>query len=222
MRKLIDADLLDIIPTDDGFIYLSRETMPDGAVTGVFHRFSQTDDCFSQASLADYLEAKFGIDGTQHARALGDYITCKVCNLHDGTVFAGYRDGSYKMIREERLTDIDELMYLSSPACSPVSNGRDLWFAVPDVNAVINYSVDHNRVELRIGGPNTKAFCHPVDLSIYDNRLFICNEYSYKIRCLRLDSYTVEDYRVFTEEIKQYFRSGETEYAVLKSGIYML
>lgn len=222
MRKLLEADFIDIFPTDSGFMYLSREELTDGELVGVFHRYDQNEEHISQATLTEYIEEKFGPNGKAIAGELGDFVTCKTAVTFDGALLAVYPDGSFKIVRNGKLTDIDELIYLSAPACSPVSNGRDMWFAVPDVNAVINYSIEHGRVELRIGGPTTKAFCHPVDLKIYNNKLFICNEYSYKIRCIRLDNYTVEDYRTFNEEIKMYFRSGEMEYAVLKSGIYLV
>ena len=222
MRKLVEADILDILPCEDGFIYLSRETLTGGNVAGVIHRYNRSDDRLSQATITDYIEVKFGIDGQIIAKELVDFITCKTATLHDGATLAVYPDGSYKIVRNGKLTDVDELIYLSAPACSPAVTGRDVWFAVPDVNAVINYSIEHGRVDLRIGGPATKAFCHPIDLKIYANRLYICNEYSYKIRCIKLDSYTVEDYRTFNEEVKCFFRSGENEYVQLKSGIYLL
>lgn len=222
MRKLIEADLIDIFPTECGFIYLARETLSNGEPTGVFHIYNQDEEKFYQTDVFEYIDEKFGPDGKNIASQLGDYATCKVTTLFDGSLFAVYPDGSFKIVRDGRLTDVDELIYLGAPACCPVANGRDVWLAVPDVNAVINYSVEHSRVELRIGGPNTKAFTHPVDLKIYNNKLYICNEYSYKIRSISLGTYNVEDYRIFNEEIKSYFRSGEKEYAVLKSGIYLL
>ena len=222
MRKLIEADLIDIFPTDNGFIYLARETLSGGDVSGVFHRYNQDEDKIFQSDIFEYIDEKFGPDGKNIASQLGDYATCKVTTLFDGALFAVYPDGSYKIVREGKLTDVAELNYLGAPACSPVAHGRDVWLTVPDANAVINYSIEHNRIELRIGGPTHKSFTHPVDLKIYNDRLYICNEYSYKIRSITLGNYKVEDYRVFNEEIKSYFRCGDTEYAVLKSGIYQL
>ncbi len=222
MRKLFEADILDIFPTDNGFFYLSKEIMSGGREAGVFHKYNQTEERISQSTASEYLEAKFGENSAEAAALLGDFITCKTAVMFDGALLVSYPDGTYKIIRNGKMTDMDELTYLSSPACSPAINGRDVWFAVPDVNAVIHYSIEHGRVELRIGGPTTKAFCHPVDLKVYNNKLFICNEYSYKIRCIRLDNYTVSDYRTFSEEIRNYFRSGDSEYAVLKSGVYLI
>lgn len=222
MRKLIEAELLDIFPIDNGFFYLSKEKKSNGEISGVFHKYNQDEEKIYQASITDYIDAKFGYDGRNIASQLGDFVTCRTVEMYNGDLLSVYPDGSFKIIHDGRLSDIDELKYLESPACSPAINGRDVWLAVPDANAVINYSIEHNRVELRIGGPATKAFCHPVDVKIYNNKLYICNEYSYKIRCISLGTYNVEDYRIFNEEIKEYFRSDDCEYAVLKSGIYLL
>ncbi len=222
MRKLIEADLIDIFPTENGFIYLARETLSNGEMTGVFHRFDREEEKIYQSDVFEYIDEKFGPDGRNIASQLGDFATCKVTTIFDGALFAVYPDGSYKIVRDGKLTDVDELFYQDAPACSPVACGREVWLVVPDANAVINYSVEHNRIELRIGGPTYKSFTHPVDLKIYNNKLYICNEYSYKIRSISLGNYKVEDYMVFNEEVKSYFRSGESEYAVLKSGIYLL
>ncbi len=222
LRKLIEAELIDIVPLKNGFIYLARETLSSGKQAGVFHRYNQVDDKFYQADVLQYIDFKYGRDGRNIASQLGDYATCKTVTLHDGALLASYPNGTIKIVRNGKLTDVDELDYEGAPVCSPAVYGRDVWFAVPDANAVINYSIDHGRTELRIGGPKTKAFCHPIDLKIYNNKLFICNEYSYKIRSISFGNYTVEDFRVFNEEVKSYFRCGEMEYAVLRSGIYQL
>ena len=112
--------------------------------------------------------------------------------------------------------------YLENPARSPIVYGADLWFVVPDSNAIINYSIKHNRIEFRIGSPKEKAFCHPIDLSLYDDKLYICNAYSYKIRTLNLKDYTVNDYCIFNEPVFKYFRVKDVEYAVMQSGVYSL
>ena len=58
----------------------------------------------------------------------------------------------------------------------------------------------------------------------YENVAIISDMDDLYIECrdLTLTNYKVEDYMVFNEEVKSYFRSGESEYAVLKSGIYLL
>ena len=223
MQKLFNADLLDIIPTERGFVYACKETLPDGETAVAFYSYNQEIDIFEKIPVLSYINTKFGENGAETARLLGDFVTCTVINITNSTKAVSYPDGTLKVI-DNFGTEISEtrVEYFDNPASSPAANGTDLWFVVPDSNAIINYSVKHSRIEFRIGSPKEKAFCHPVDISVYDNKLFICNAYSYKIRTIGLDNYNVNDYCVFNEPVKKYFRVKDVEYAVMGSGVYSL
>lgn len=223
MQKLFNADLLDIFPVDRGFIYACKETLPEGEEAVAFYIYNQEIDIFEKIPVLTYINAKFGENAVNAAKTLGDFVTCTVVNLTSSTIAASYPDGTLKVLGSmgEIISEC-RVEYLGNPACSPAANGIDLWFTVPDSNAIINYSVKHNRIEFRIGSPKEKAFCHPTDISVYDSKLFICNAYSYKIRTIGLDNYTVNDYCIFNEPVTKYFRVKDVEYAVMQSGVYSL
>lgn len=223
LQKLFNADLLDIIPTERGFVYACRETLPDGEEAVAFYTYNQEIDIFEKIPVLSYISAKFGENGSDIARQLGDFVTCTVVDITNSTRAVSYPDGTLKIIDNTGM-ELSEakVEYFDTPACSPAANGTDLWFVVPESNAIINYSVKHNRIEFRIGSPKEKAFCHPVDISVYDNKLFICNAYSYKIRTIGLENYNVSDYCVFNEPVKKYFRVKGVEYVVMGSGVYSL
>ncbi len=223
MQKLFNADLLDILPVERGFIYACKETLPEGGEAVAFYIYNQEIDIFEKIPVPTYINAKFGENGIRIAKALGDFVTCSVVSISANTIAASYPDGELKILSSsgEILSEC-VVEYLDNPACSPAVNGADLWFAVPDSHAIINYSVKHNRIEFRIGSPKEKAFCHPIDISVYDNKLFICNAYSYKIRTIGFDNYNVSDYYVFNEPVLKYFRVKDVEYAVMQSGVYCL
>lgn len=223
MQKLFNADLLDILPVERGFVYGCKETLPEGEEAVAFYIYNQEIDYFEKIPVMKYINAKFGENGAVIARALGDFVTCSIINLPGGNIAASYSDGTLKIVDGNgEIIEETRVEYLENPACSPVANGIDLWFAVPDSNAIINYSVKHKRIEFRIGSPKEKAFCHPVDVSVYDNKLFICNANSYKIRTIDFTNYNVADYCIFTEPVSKYFRVKDTEYAVMRSGVYSL
>ena len=145
--------------------------------------------CFSSAG-CEYGNVSSRVGGKTYGfyymKVVGGGITAEY-NVGDNLPYYGvttekfamldfYDDGTFKILGSIGETvSQTKVEYLDNPACSPVVNGQDLWFVVPDSNAIINYSVKHNRIEFRIGSPKEKAFCHPTDLSIYDNKLFICN-----------------------------------------------
>lgn len=223
MQKLFNADLLDIMPVERGFVYACKETTPKLETAVAFYKYNQEIDIFERIPVLSYIEEKYGESSARLAKNLGDFVTCSFVSLTKATRAAAYPDGSLKIIDAsgEIISEIS-VKYLDNPARSPAPNGNDLWFAVPDANAIINYSVKHDRVEFRAGGLKEKAFCHPVDVRVYEDKLFVCNAYSYKIRTLGLKNYNVADYCVFNEPVYGYFRVKDVEYAVMRSGVYSL
>ncbi len=224
MQKLFNADLLDIFPVERGFVYACKETLPDqGGEAVAFYNYNQEIDIFEKIPVLSYINYKFGGNGTDIAKMLGDFVTCNVVNLTSSTMAVSYSDGRVKIIGAAgELISETKVEYLDNPACSPAVNGADVWFAVPDSNALINYSIKYDRIEFRIGSSKDKTFTHPLHVSVYDNKLFICNAYSYKIRTIDLENYQVADYCIFNEPVYKYFRVKDIEYAVMKTGVYSL
>ena len=223
VQKLFNADLLDIFPVERGFAYSCREKLNNGKEAIAFYCYNQEIDVFDRISVPTYIRLKFGECIFDVARILGNFVTCDVVNLSAGTRAVSYPDGKLIVLGAagEVITETT-VEYLENPACSPAVNGADLWFVVPESNAIINYSVKHSRIEFRVGSVKDKTFCHPSAVAVYDNKLFISNAYSYKIRTIDLTNYKVADYCLFNEPVLKYFRSNNTEYAVLQSGVYSL
>ena len=223
LQRIFTADLLDIFPTESGFVYACRETVRETEQAAAFYCYRQEADVFEKLSVNAYIAEKFGENGALIARTLRNFITCRARPLTSSTLAVAFPEGALRLVGSfGEIVDEATVEYLSRPARSPALNGMDLWYAVPDANAIINYSVRHKRIEFRIGSPKDKTFRHPVDLSIYDNKLFVCNETAYCIKTIDLDHYQVTDHVFFKEPVTRYFRSGETEYVVLSSGVYSL
>lgn len=223
MQKLFNADLLDIVPTENGFVYACKETVDGGKQAAVFYNFDHNADTFEKIPVLSYIKIKFGENGADIARSLGDFITCTVLELSAGTRAAAYPDGTLKLFGAMgEIISESKVQYLDNPGVSPAVNGADVWYAVPESNAIINYSVKYSRIEFRVGSPKERAFCHPTDISVYDNKLFICNANSYKINVIGLDNYNMSDYCIFNEPVYKYFRVGDVEYAVMQTGVYSL
>lgn len=224
VQKLFNADLLDIFPVERGFVYACKETLPEeGGEAVAFYNYNQEIDIFEKIPVLSYINYKFGGNGQDIARTLGDFVTCSIVNLTSSTMAASYSNGDLKIIGASgELISECKVEYLNNPACSPAINGSDVWFAVPDSNALINYSIKYNRIEFRIGSSKDKTFTHPSHVSVYDGKLFICNAYSYKIRTIDLENYQVADYCIFNEPVYKYFRVKDIEYAVMKTGVYSL
>ncbi len=223
MKKVFNADILDLFITDNGFIYACKEILDDGREAIGFFTYDKKSDLFERIPVKAYIKAKYGNDGLPLAKSLGDFVTCSVRNISSINNIASYDDGTLKIFNSYGLiTDTRKVRYMNFPACSPEPSGRDLWMAVPDANAIINYSVRYDRIEFRIGGPEEKAFSHPASIAMYDGCLYVCNTNSFVIKTIGLDAYKVSDFYVFNEPVYKYFRVDNTEYVLLKTGVYSL
>ena len=215
--------MLDLFTTDDGFVYACREVTDSGEKTAGFFTYNMHADLFERIPITEYIADKYGEQGFALARSLGDFMTCSLRSISSVSNLASYADGTVKVFDNNGfITETRKVKYENCPACSPEPVGRDLWFTVPEANAVINYSLKYNRIEFRIGGRKEGAFAHPSSLSLYDGRLYVCNASSYNIKTIDLDTYNVNSFYVFNEPVYKYFRVKDTEFAQLKSGIYKL
>ncbi|MCR5151353.1 MAG: hypothetical protein K6B52_09050 [Clostridiales bacterium] len=223
MQKIFNADILDLIVTDNGFIYSCEETNEDGNKIALFYEYSEDNDVFTKIPVVEYITAKYGKHGRRIAKSLGDFITCRVINLENDVCLASYRNGLNRYFDSYGAAeDSFKIEYLGNPACSPAPGGKNLWYAVPDSNTVICYSLKYERIEVRMGSPDEKAFFHPTDIKMYDNMLYVCNKNSYKIKTIDIKTFDVQDYCIFSEPVSGYFRTDIGEYVILNSGVYSL
>ena len=223
MQKLFNADILDIFATPSGFIYACKEIIEGDKEVVSFFDYDKSGDKFKRIPVSKYISAKYGENGFAFAKQLGDFVTCNIHTINDSTNIAAYDNGTVKIFDNNGIiSKTVEVRYKNHPAVSPEPNGRDLWMAVPEANAVINYSLKYERIEFRIGSGKDKTFAHPTGLSIYDNCLYVCNASSFKIRIVGLETYNISDYRIFNEPVFKYIRTRDSEYVMLHSGFYLL
>ncbi len=223
MQKLFNADLLDIFPTEDGFVYACKEKVNGSDDAIGFFSYNKTADIFDRIPVNKYIELKFGEDGYRLARDLGDFVTCKIIVMGTNKNIASYPDGKIKVFDDYSvISQTHKVDYLSSDCSIAELEGDSLWMSVPEQNAIVKYSIDHRRVEFRIGSKNEKAFSRPLDPVCYDNYLYVCNASSYKINTVSLNSFTVKDYALFNEPVYKYMRINDCEYVWLESGFYEL
>ena len=223
MKKLFNADLLDLFTTEEGFIYACKETLESGKEAIAFFNYNSVSDRFERIPINSYIASKYSEDGFALSKSLGDFVTCRIKNISNDSYIATYENGTVKLFDSYGIiNDIQDVKYNGSSASFAEPVGRDLWMPVPEENAIIKYSPKYKRIEFRIGSKDEKAFSGPVDISYYDDYLYICNAASYKIRTVSLISFTVKDYAIFNEPIHRYFRNNNKEFVILKSGVYTL
>ena len=89
-------------------------------------------------------------------------------------------------------------------------------------NLIIKHSATQNRVLMRVGGDASDSFSAPCSISSDERYLYVCNPGANKINRVDLRDFTVSDFKRFDEPVYKYIVSGEREFVVLRSGVYML
>jgi hypothetical protein len=223
LRQVLNFQPLDILPHQQGFIYLKKEYLENGSVKVTFHFFDQSIHVSEPIIKSAYLQAKFGNAYKRIVEQIGDFISCETSFFPNSAVAVLFKTGELHIFTANGSSVLKcELLYQESPVQCPAVEEKNIWCVVPEKNSVINYSPGEQSVLLRIGGGKSSAFDCPVSLTKVLNKLYICNRNNYKIRTILLEDYSVKDYREFNEPIYKYFQVYDKEYAVLDSGVYML
>ncbi|MCR5483978.1 MAG: hypothetical protein K6F09_00120 [Clostridiales bacterium] len=223
MEKIISSDILDLMPNDCGFIYAEENEDEEGKQRVAFFAYDQDKNEIYPITIKAYLNAKLGEKFKDVAAELGDFLNCDTAIMPDGSVIALYDTGEMHVFNPLGASVWQgNITYQDEPVRALAVDGKCVWCAVPDRNAIVCYSPSEGRVLLRIGGGSTSAFSYPVSVSLFDGTLYVCNKNTNKIRTIHLEDYSVKDYMVFKEPVLGYFKTRGVEYVKLDSGVYRL
>lgn len=223
MKKILNVNVIDIVPFSKGLIFVKRDAMPDGTNKVSFFSYDALTGEITTVTKSVYLLNKFGMAYEQVSAKLGDFITCDTAKLPNHHTIVIYPTGEMGHFDNNgRIIKTGDLYYNNAPARDAAFDGNSIWSVVPQRNAVIRYSVSAQKIVMRIGGDNNTAFNLPISVSYYTDGLFVCNQASCEIRKIDIDTLNVTDYLEFNEPVNKYFRFRDKEIVVLNSGIYEL
>lgn len=223
MKKLMDIDIADIVPFTKGIIVARKDLTKNGDTKISFFTYDVKLERPTASTRGAYLLNKFGEKYEEIANQLSDFIYCDAAILPNKHVAVAYPSGEIGLFDEKgALYWTGDLQYKNCPINGVVSEGKYLWCVVPENNCIIRYSPNTEKIVLRIGGDSSTAFLNPVSISSYDNKLYICNYQSCKIRTVNLKDFTVNDYKTFSEPVYRYIKTANRELVELESGVYML
>lgn len=223
MEKLLDPQLLEILPTTAGFLFIRREMLDEAHIRLSFHEYLIKTREVVPVRRSVYLRRKFGPDYEKIVRSLGDYVSCDTARLSNGSTAVLYPGGELGFFSKGgRPSWRGALSYRGAGVTGLAADGDCFWSAVPEQNAVVCFSAATKRVALRVSSGAARSFEGPCAVVRYGRVLYVCNERSCKICTLSLDRYAVRDYQHFQEPVYQFFRWQKEELAVLSSGVYLL
>ena len=223
MKKIMDIDIVDMIPFSKGIMVARKDILKNGEAKISFITYDVKLEKPTASTKGAYLFNKFGDAYKPITEKLGDYLSCDAAVMPSNHVAIAYTSGEMGLFDDKgNLYWTGDLQYKGSPISGVAAEGKYLWCTVPDGNCIIRYSPVTEKIVLRIGGDASTAFLNPIYIANYDNILYICNYQSCKIRTVDLKNYTVSDYKEFEEPVYRYIRTNEREIVELDSGVYVL
>lgn len=223
MRQILKIHITDIVPFSKGILFVRQENLEDERVKVSFFAYDATENQIAPITKSVYLLSKFGPSFKTVVEQLGDYVSCDADKLPGGGVAVTYTTGETGLFSNEgELLWTGDLQYHGSPARDVAVENNHLWSVVPDKKALIRYSINANKVVMRIGGGAAGTFVRPVSVVSYDDCLYVCDRETYRIKTVALNDFTVRDYRQFDEPVHKYLRAAGEEFVVLNSGVYTL
>ena len=223
MKKIMDIDIADIIPFSKGIIVARKDTLKTGKTKISFFTYDVKLERPTASTRGAYLLNKFGEKYEKISEQLSDFIYCDAAVLPNKHVAIAYTSGEIGLFNDKgELYWTGDLQYKGCPISGVVPEGKYIWCVVPENNCIIRYSPTTEKIVLRIGGDSSTAFLNPVSLSVYENKLYICNYQSCKIRTVNLKDFSVADYKTFDEPVYRYIKTNDREIVELESGVYML
>ena len=222
MERIISRELLDIIPHASGFLFAEKSEDSGEAKVGFFS-YEQAKKEIFPVTAKTYLTHKFGEKYRKIVDTVGDFINCSASPLGKGGTIVLFGDGEiYIFDPKGNKTWSGNITYADKPISDFTVDGKEVWCTVPECNAIVCYSPTEGRVTMRIGGGNTSVFSNPCGISKNGDTIFVCNADTNTVRTVSNSTYLVNDYHSFKEPIEKYFKVADSEYAVLKSGIYLM
>ncbi len=223
MKKIIDLPVYGLLPVSEGFFYIKPEEMPDGRVKVEFYGYEARTEKTMPITKWAYLQAKFGPAYKEIASQIKDYVNCEAAVLSNNHTVLLYPDGDFGIFNPKGVGVYSgELKYNDYAIRGIAVEGKSFWGVVPELNAVVCYSTEEKRVQMRIGGGQSTTFSKPSSIVRYNDDLYVCNEGSNLIRSIALSNYKVSNHIEFEEPVKRYFVAGGKEFVVLESGLYDL
>ena len=223
MQHILKIQISDIVRFSKGILFVREEHLEDDETKVSFYAFDAKDNKIAPITKSVYLLNKFGPAFKEIASQLGDYVSCDAGRLLDGGTAVIYTTGEMGLFDGEgELTWTGDLFYHEHPARDIAVENRHIWSVVPEIHALIRYSIAANKVVMRIGGISSGTFDRPVSVAEYDGKLYVCDRDKHCIKTVSLTDYAVETYRQFEEPVHKYIKSADCEFVLLNSGVYIL
>lgn len=222
MKKVFSGEVYEVLPISNGVIFSYCKDVIEENTVVAYKMITFDNGRFTDIAKNIYLLTKFGNNYKAVAAICDNYITAKSIVLPNSKVFLLSADGEARLLGADALPVwTGELKYRGCNATDIALYKNALWASFADCNVLLRYNLTAMREELRIGG-NKSPFDKPSGLFVDGDTVMVSNVGSSKLIEVNLNTYSVFDYKEFSEPVRQYVKVGENRFAVLDSGLYLV
>ena len=138
MKKIVDFDIVDIIPFSCGIIFSKKEMLGEDKCRVSFYGLDVQKMKNAPVTRSVYLLNKFGNGYKKIVDEIGDYLSCDADSFAGNNTVLVYPSGETGVFDYSGKTVwTGDLMYHGHPVQGVASDGNQIWCAVPEQNAII-------------------------------------------------------------------------------------
>lgn len=222
MKRIFAGEVYEAVPQPNGIVFSYCKDVTDSHVLVSYKMISFDTGKMTDVAKNIYQLSKFGSNYRTIAVGCQNYVTAKALILPNGKVFVAEDDGKAMLFDNGGATLwTGEIKYRGVSPSDVAIYKNTLWACYSEANVLLRFNLMTMREELRIGGAKS-PFNAPHDLFIDGDNAIVSNTGSNKLLTVNLNSYTVLDYKEFSEAVYSYMRIKDYCFVLMKSGLYLL
>ena len=222
MKKIFDGKIYEFLPKSDGIIFPYQKAVVDQGDVVWYKMLSFENSLLSDVSETVYWNIKFGSNYLTAKKLCQNFVSAQSVVLPNGRLFLCSNNGQAFIVDPDGMINIaGELKYRDRLPSSIAFYKNNIWACFADYNVVIRFNVTTLRAELRIGGKSS-PFNKPCNIFVEDRFAYVCNGEINNIVKVDLENYSVDELYHFEEPVHAYVRSGNYEFALLDSGLFLI
>ncbi len=222
MKKIYDGKIYEVMPKTDGIIFPYQKAVVEEGDIVWYKMLSFENQTMTDVSETVFWNIKFGSNYPIAIKLCKNFVSLKSIILPNGRLFLCDEKGQVFIIDNDGLINIaGELKYRDEIPSGIALYKNSIWASFSSTNVLIRFNINTMRAELRIGGKSS-PFSSPKNIFIDGDNAYVCNNSTNSIVKVNLENYSVDDYYNFEEGVHSFVKSGNYEFVLLDSGLYLI
>lgn len=222
MKKIFEGKVYEVMPKTDGIIFPYQKAVVEQGDIVWYKMLSFENSNMTDVSETVFWNIKFGSNYPAALKLCQNFVSMKSIILPNGRLFLCDEKGQVFIIDNDGQIGVaGELKYRDEAPSAIALYKNNIWASFANSNVLIRFNINTMRVELRIGGKNS-PFNVPKNIFVDSNFAYVCNNGTNNIVKVDLENYSVDEYYNFEEGVHSFIKSGNYEFVLLDSGLYLI